>query len=321
MDATAATLDVGPTLGAALLGNTFAAALYGMSTLQMYMYFGEGNMDGFGLKGLMVALWLLDTAHIAFTTHAVYDYAVTNYGNPAALASLTWSIAAQLLATSASDMIVRGIFCYRIWILSQRNWIILTGTVSSSLLATARFNSTHSFSAETYEKLHESGWLIEADLAVTLFTDLILAVAQCYLLYTRNGEFKKVQSAIQGIMLYIISTGIFTTLITLGCLIAYVLRPTTLIFVAFYFSMGKLLLNTLLASLNARRRLREKMNDTSIAFQRSTGVNSSRQWHTDDLQDVTPVGPEAARLSYKSGDVTYGARKSYNSSSDSHSEA
>lgn len=58
-------------------------------------------------------------------------------------------------------------------------------------------------------------------------------------------------------MLYGINTGALTSLCEVACLIAYVTMPNNLIFIAIFFVLPKLLLNALLATLNARVSLQE----------------------------------------------------------------
>ncbi|KIM76785.1 hypothetical protein PILCRDRAFT_636995 [Piloderma croceum F 1598] len=70
-------------LGALFLGNIAAAILYGVTCVQMSIYFQNYSDDKLMLK--VVFLWMCDTVHLALITHSTYFYAVKTFTNPAAL--------------------------------------------------------------------------------------------------------------------------------------------------------------------------------------------------------------------------------------------
>lgn len=94
------------TLGAAFLGHSAEAALFGLTSLQCGLYYWRTREDGWRLKSLVRAtvisvartlirpqigvLWLLDTVHLALTTHAMWFYLIKNYNNPDSLAMPVW---------------------------------------------------------------------------------------------------------------------------------------------------------------------------------------------------------------------------------------
>ncbi|KAI1798241.1 hypothetical protein LXA43DRAFT_18532 [Ganoderma leucocontextum] len=123
------------TLGAAFIGNILAACLYGLTTLQTYIYFARDNMDSCTLNTLIAILWVLDTLHLVLISHTVYVITVSNFGNILASLKPTWSLLAHVIVTGISDGIVRGIFCHRIWILSDRNRWLCAAITFPSLVA------------------------------------------------------------------------------------------------------------------------------------------------------------------------------------------
>jgi len=125
------------TLGAALLGNLDAAVFYGVTNVQVFMYYKYSRSDSTLLKYSIFALWVLDTLHLALVTSSVYFCAVTNYANPMALTIPSWSLKAHIIATGCSDAIVRGIFCQRMWSLSKGNWYLTSVIAASTVCAFA----------------------------------------------------------------------------------------------------------------------------------------------------------------------------------------
>ncbi|KAI0360705.1 hypothetical protein OH77DRAFT_1493124 [Trametes cingulata] len=185
-----AQLSLDDTLGAVFLGNIAAACFYGITVVQTWMYYGRGGGDRLYLQCLVFLLCL----HLALVTHTVYTYAVKDFANFLAL------------EVPICDLIVRGIFCERVW--KRTNWILIA----------------------TIDILYIS-------LGAGVVADILIAAAMCVLLVQRR-------------------TG-FSSLCALLCLISYATMPSNFVFIAFYFVLPKLFLNSLLATLNARRPLRE----------------------------------------------------------------
>ncbi|EMD36392.1 hypothetical protein CERSUDRAFT_84538 [Gelatoporia subvermispora B] len=91
------------TLGAGLIGMVVSAAMYGVTTVQAYTYSRGCETDSALLKSTILVLWLLDTTHQILITHAIYWYAVTEFGNAIALASPVWQVCTTLDAESTMN--------------------------------------------------------------------------------------------------------------------------------------------------------------------------------------------------------------------------
>lgn len=79
-------------LGPILIGGLVSAALYGITTLQTYVYFMHYVEDASTKKFLVAAVWVLDTLHVSLTCHILYYYMITNYGVPTSLEYNIWSL-------------------------------------------------------------------------------------------------------------------------------------------------------------------------------------------------------------------------------------
>ncbi|KAI0371924.1 hypothetical protein BV20DRAFT_1051116 [Pilatotrama ljubarskyi] len=223
-----AQLSLDDTLGAVFLGSIAAACFYGITVVQTWMYYGRGRGDRLYLKCLVFLLWALDSLHLVFVTHTVYTYAVKDFANFLALEVPVWSVLAQVIVTGVSDLIVRGIF------LSKRNWILISTIVVTSLVV---FGGSIAFAVKGFSlagffDLFEISDILYISLGAGVVADILIAAS-------------------------IVNTGALTSLCALLCLISYATMPNNFVFIAFYFVLPKLFLNSLLATLNARRPLRE----------------------------------------------------------------
>ncbi|OCH91938.1 hypothetical protein OBBRIDRAFT_833844 [Obba rivulosa] len=106
------------TLGAAFLGHYMTAILFGITSMQTWVYFKEKNTDPIWLRSMVLVLWFLDGVHTTLLTSAVY-YDLSHFGDLLAIFKVYWSIPVMIIVTGVSNTIVRGIFAYRLWKLSN----------------------------------------------------------------------------------------------------------------------------------------------------------------------------------------------------------
>ncbi|KAI0324066.1 hypothetical protein GY45DRAFT_1289503 [Cubamyces sp. BRFM 1775] len=276
-------VSLNETLGAAFVGDILAACLYGLTTLQTLTYFGRSQKDSVVLKSLVALLWALDTFHLILISHTVYSYTITNFGNVPALLSPTWSVISQVFVTGVSDGIVRAIYCYRIWMFSGRKWIISTA-IAIGTLVTCGSSLAYAITGlhqNTFIELERYSWLLYFSLSWAFVSDLLIAATMCTLLAKRrHGALRKADRTIRVLILYSINTGVLTTLCTLMALIAYAVSPHTFIYIGFYFLLPKLLLNSVLGTLNARKTLREQMSGGVVSIPLPS-VTGSAELSTD----------------------------------------
>lgn len=251
-----------PTLGVTYLGTIASAILYGVTNVQTYLYYKRNKDDPRVLKMIVSILWVLDSLHQAFITHAFYTYSVTDFDNPVALIAPEWSVMAHVFVASTSDTIVRGLFCQRVYLLSGRNWLITTliAVTSLGVFASSWAFAIKGLSLTDYFDLTKITWFIYTSLILSVVSDLLIAGSLCVLLSQRRSGFARTNSAIRMLMVYSINTGALTSICAIVCLTIYAAMPneTKFTFIAIYFVLPKLLLNSLLATLNARHSLRER---------------------------------------------------------------
>ncbi|KAI0090670.1 hypothetical protein BDY19DRAFT_992098 [Irpex rosettiformis] len=283
------------TLGAAFVGNIAAAVLYGVTNLQIYTYF-ERNNDGLLLRIMILILWALDTLHLILISHTLYFYTVTHFGSIFIAAKVTWSIMTHVSVTGVSDFLVRLIFASRVYRFSgHKKWLLVTIIVPTFVV----FGFSIAFTVRgwqigTYDGLFEISWILYTAFGAGVFVDGTIAISLCILLAQRRTGIRRTDSMVRSLMLYSINTGALTRLnsnvtqhlcarcfdngkITQqlqrhvvklirpygGFPAQYATMPANFVFIAFYFVLPKLFLNSLLATLNARQKLRSNGTDSS----------------------------------------------------------
>ncbi|KLO07563.1 hypothetical protein SCHPADRAFT_643465 [Schizopora paradoxa] len=274
-------------LGAAFIGLIIAAMFYGITNIQTLYYYQCSGSDPLFLKHMVGILWALDTLHIIFISDAIYTVVVTNFANLLAITDTTWSLCAHIIVTSISDTMVRVFYTRRVFMISKGSYMLAIGSASFTLLT---FVSGMLFAVKSFSQpsvldfgMTELATILYISLASAVVADLWIALALCwYLMRSRTG-FKTTDSKINVIMVYVINTGLLTTICALCCLISFAAMPHNFIFIAFYFSLSKLYINSLLATLNARERLREGLGPGgafSLSHHSDIQALSSHHHHT-----------------------------------------
>ncbi|KIM74514.1 hypothetical protein PILCRDRAFT_828212 [Piloderma croceum F 1598] len=259
---------VDSTLGVLFLGNLAAAVLYGMTCVQTFSYYQLFDKDRRTLKLAVLSLWTLDSIHIAMVSHAVYTYAVSDFGNADALNSPVWSIWVQAIISTISDIGVRLIYGIRIWTLSNKNVYLATAIALSILIiiGSSLAVAAKCFDFSSYEDVISNSYLLYLCLGSEAVADAIIASSLCVLLFKNRTYTRRTNSLVNTLLLYTICTGMLTGLYMIILIALYAIFPNNSalpqnsVFIAVYFPASKMYLNALLANLNARSKLREEFN-------------------------------------------------------------
>ncbi|KAI0312786.1 hypothetical protein OF83DRAFT_1027102, partial [Amylostereum chailletii] len=74
-------------LGVAYIGIIVSTAVYGITCLQVYLYYTEhSENDGCFLKTFVAVLMVIDSIHVMLVSASYYHYTVTNFGDYIVLA-------------------------------------------------------------------------------------------------------------------------------------------------------------------------------------------------------------------------------------------
>lgn len=262
------------TMGAMTIGVIVSAVLFGISVPQTLYYYTRHNRDPLLLRLVVAVVVFLDLVHLVCISHTIYHYLVTNYYKHDALNNLVWSVLVESLPTGVTALFVQGFYAYRIYLLGNKNPIIPFIVVLLSLGTTASGAAwlVLSFKAQTFEKLLEISDLTMAINVLSMVNDVLIAACLCFLLARSRTGLEVTDRMISRLIVIVVNTGVLTSVCAVGSLVSLAVFPATLIYAAFYFCIGRLYTNSLLATLNARRRLKIR-NDREL-----TMVSLSANW-------------------------------------------
>ncbi|SJL15362.1 uncharacterized protein ARMOST_18855 [Armillaria ostoyae] len=273
--------SLGDTFGALFIGATIAAVLFGIMNLQVLIYYKRYPNDLSLYLYSVALLWVLDSAHFALGTHALYYYLIDMYGNllGALVGNPIWSMRLQLLIKVWIIVFVQGVYAIRLWKLGRHfhkvlPWfvfvIVAVSFGNSIILLASSVFCTYTppclsgagilMSYETYMQPNLVS-ISKIDISIYIFysvaitTDFIIALMMCY--YLRESRavilLPLTASKLLGLMRLVLISGLATSACSLFALVAYIAWSDTLIFVAIDFILPKLYINSLLAMLNYRQ--------------------------------------------------------------------
>ncbi|KIY71794.1 hypothetical protein CYLTODRAFT_486909 [Cylindrobasidium torrendii FP15055 ss-10] len=267
---------LGNTMGAMLIGVVLSAALWGMTLLQTVYYFNRYPNDPWYLRGFVWVTLFLDTAHMGFVTHVIYHYLIATYYDKTALTKIIWSVIIEALPTGVTATLVQLFFAYRVWRLSNKNWLLVLSIVVlvvANVVASVVW-TVLAMLRSTYTELLELTPLTMTINALSVGIDVIICVSLCVLLQRSKTGFKSTDTMITKLTIFFVNTGLVTTICALAALFSLVGSPNTLLYAPFYFCIGRCYVTSLLGSLNGRRIMRgniASVDHQMISFPTSSG--------------------------------------------------
>ncbi|KIK55627.1 hypothetical protein GYMLUDRAFT_833171 [Collybiopsis luxurians FD-317 M1] len=253
------------TMGAMLLGILVSAILYGISLVQAYYYFNRYRQDKWYMKSLVGATILLDTVHLSFIIHTIYHYLITQYYDNEQLNIMIWSVLAEAIPTGVTGGLVQTFYTLRVWRLSKRNYILAVFIMIIVLAQTACGTAwvIISLQLSTFQELLGITGLTISINALSTTADVTIACSLCYLLLKSKTGFKHSDTMINKLIIFVVNTGLATSVCAVASLICLIASPRSLLYAPFYFCIGRLYTNSLLATLNARKGIRNGSEEST----------------------------------------------------------
>ncbi|KAJ6536305.1 hypothetical protein B0H19DRAFT_1271095 [Mycena capillaripes] len=312
------------TVGALEIGVLFGVFLFGVLTVQMYIYFDRFPNDPTSFKFMVGLGWILDCGHTISICHFIYIITVTQYGQPALLAIPPKSLDASILLSGLIGPLEQGWFTYRL----HRFTKTLPLPLICVILSLLRVGGSIALFAFSFMEPTIQGydtrvmWIIEAVVIVGAAVDVILAVALCYYLsFWRTGGFRRTNKLVNQLMTWAIETGAITSAGALAIFISFLTMKDNLVYIGFFCMMAKLFSNSLLFSLNARERFAHicaQALSIAVSEHSATQLVSPRSFELRPFSDVskwqhttlrirTDLDPPSSPANRPQSSVTFGS--------------
>jgi len=241
------------------IGVLISSVLFGVLTMQVYVYYKTFPEDEAYIKYLVGFIWLLEFAHSICISVDFYLASIVNYGNPLYLGVISSTLGIALLIALFTAWLVQGFFAQRIRIVSGKGWLAgFCWVLSSVVFAFSVAVATTTFTTPVISDFIPRWWWLVVTLVVLLgLTDVIISAILCwYLAKGRRSAHLRTAAILDKLMLWSIETCLLISVSTITVAITLITMKHNYIWMAILMLIDKLYSNSLLASLNARARLR-----------------------------------------------------------------
>ncbi|KAI0325088.1 hypothetical protein GY45DRAFT_1375019 [Cubamyces sp. BRFM 1775] len=281
------------------LDNSFGAFL--LATFFGLIYFRLFIQDIKLIKSIVLSTVVLETVHIVLCMHICYYYLVTNYFNPLALLDGVWSIRILPISTALVILLSEGFFVRRVYLIGARYRpvVLVVPILMLVVLGFAIAASAEAFIRPTFSDFDKVAWMTSAAFGAAVVIDLLLTGTLIITLQKSRTGFKRTDSLIDVLIIYTINTGLLTGIFSVLSLIFALVSPDNLIYSAFNIIATKCYANSLLAVLNSRKMLADKIqedcfNSGSFAMssvQRTVQRSgAAERWNVPQLPDSHGTG-------------------------------
>ncbi|KAG5729767.1 hypothetical protein E4T56_gene908 [Termitomyces sp. T112] len=267
--------DIASKTGPPLIAFMLVWFLYGVTVMQVYIYYQWFPKDKIKIKALVYGMFFLDTLQSILVAADAFHWFALGFGNLNLLVKpVTAPFDAPILEVIMA-LVEQTFFCWRLRVLHKSWWLpssILLIAISGVVGGIA--SGIGGFKLGNLALLYTLKWQLSLSLAAMAVTDTLIAVAMTILvkiprpssikyaflpftykqlLRLRTGEMEQTDNVLTRIVRLTVETNTVTAsvgIISVVCLFAtphgstIVLAPT--------YALGKLYVNTLLAILNNR---------------------------------------------------------------------
>ncbi|KAJ6510720.1 hypothetical protein C8R45DRAFT_964972 [Mycena sanguinolenta] len=274
--------SVSLTVGALVGGCMAAVGLSAIVGFQAFLYFPLSPMDTLLYKFLVAWIWMIDTGHTFAICTMIWQYAVTNYNNPAKLLEIVPAYPVHIIMTVIATLNANAFYTWRLHKMSKSNWW-LTGplcmlcvcrTVLGLFVATEMLLSK----TRTWENIHAhlkivevTGWIISA------VTDVVISLARYYYLRDLKQGYMPTQEMVDAVVIFTINDGLLTCATVITLVICFFTMKNNFVWIALFLTLGKLFSNSILTTLNLRNWYRHRHRPMGIPLTGHIGNRNTLQ--------------------------------------------
>ncbi|TDL15244.1 hypothetical protein BD410DRAFT_125210 [Rickenella mellea] len=236
-------------------GFACSTALFGVTISQSHTYFSNFN-DGRAFRSLIAFLLVNDISSTILFSVAVHKMLIGNLVNGTPVEGTAGYFTAESVQTLVITMATQMFFARRVYIVDSNQ-----RTIPVFIVTRIVFMATGSYTELIFPKVKV---VTVSENGFAAMSDIIATVAMCYKLVEASVDPRRMSCVVRTLMIYIFNRGIVVTAAQILIVILYAYAPEKWNWLPVHLCVGKLYINTLLAMLNARRRLRVKAEFSNL---------------------------------------------------------
>ncbi|KAJ7839533.1 hypothetical protein B0H14DRAFT_3458590 [Mycena olivaceomarginata] len=169
-----------PTIGACEIGDLITYALFGVTTVQAYIYYGRFPNDDSKLKALVTFVWVCLLVEVVTAGHAIYTLTISDFGQFfQSLGPAPKSVGISFFAGGITVVAVQGFFSYRIYAFTKKLYIPMISwcMLFVRLLGTTAVFVTVLQMTSLFAYQERWGWLLTTVWCISAANDLTITAA------------------------------------------------------------------------------------------------------------------------------------------------
>jgi len=224
-------------------------------------------------------MFVIDTVGSMFVGHALYTYHVLNFGkNPILNLEIPWSFSAEKFLVTLTTLVAQMFYANMIWkatVNKITSWIIIFLALTAFALGivTTVFLFDNSLSVVGTRKFAIISGLVQG---LAAFNDVLITASLCFYLRRSRGGLPSTNLLVDTLMVYAVSRGVLTAIGQILFLITNVGFPGATYYLPFHQVVGKLYVNSVLATLNVRSTFSQN-SEVNVGTTPSFKFNDSAQ--------------------------------------------
>ncbi|KAJ7467338.1 hypothetical protein B0H11DRAFT_2239316 [Mycena galericulata] len=259
-------LSLVPTYGAWLTSLFVETILYGIGFLQVWLYFHWCAKDDLSVKLAVVFVMFFETSQITFFFRSTFYRFVLKFGE--IQEDLLWSDSLQLLANYLSAFTVQIYFASRIYRLAKARARFYTtsalGIYLVVLFAIVQISAgiaqtILSYKLRSFAKLEETKAITTLQTGGSLACDIVITVYLYAFLSRNKMGLPRTEAMMNTLMIHTVNRGMLTAISSAFTMILFLVYPGTFWFFLSLAPNSKLYMNSMLATLNMREFVRNKV--------------------------------------------------------------
>ncbi|KAF9264344.1 hypothetical protein L218DRAFT_808330, partial [Marasmius fiardii PR-910] len=241
------------TTGPFLLGYLLNYGLFGVLTVQTYIYYNAFPNDRKGVQAMIYGLYIAETIQTVMVTWDAFQYFSFGFGQPAALKEINLVWLDCCIIEGAVAFTVQMFYAYRIYLLSKSR--LLVGAIVFMALTQFGGAITTAVIAKTVGRFTEPQRAFVAAglwLGGSATCDILVATSMTYVLSKCDAQFQETRDILNRIVRLTMETGILTATIATINLILFLAFPKSSYYMALSLILAKLYSNSLMVIFNSR---------------------------------------------------------------------
>ncbi|KAH8088911.1 hypothetical protein BXZ70DRAFT_499155 [Cristinia sonorae] len=304
--------------GPMLLAYLIHWGLFGVLTVQCYIYYIAFPKDRQASKAIVAVIITLETIQVGFLTYDAYRGFGRGWGDVGELNNVGLLWFGVTLMVGIITTVTQHFYAWRIYGLTGKQRYKVPLIISLLSLVQLGLDVWNGIATHRIGQMSKIATSVDFSVAIawlstTTLCDVIITISMFYFLWQakRSSLSKRTSTVLTRLIKLTIETGFLTALFTIIELVLFVVRRDTTLYTIFLSATSKMYSNTLLAVLNSRVRVvggrvqdTDTVNSINTPFSSVRFARDERETREYSSREGASLGPNVISKDFGRGETT-----------------